>query len=66
MKITCILNENLPKKEDSVKYFYSGGKLGTTYPVNIMRNSVLNIVQTEIAFLIDADFCPDKFDFDIF
>jgi hypothetical protein len=60
LKITCIVNENQPKKQDSEKgYFYSGGKLGTSYPVNIMRNAALQIVQTEIGFLIDVDFCPD-------
>jgi uncharacterized protein YjhX (UPF0386 family) len=60
LKITCIVNENQPKKQDSEKgYFYSGGKLGTSYPVNIMRNAALQIIQTEIGFLIDVDFCPD-------
>lgn len=62
----CHVNKNQPKEQDKdKKYYFSGGKVGTSYPVNTLRNIVLNLVETDLVFLIDADFVPDikLFDF---
>jgi hypothetical protein len=37
--------------------------MGTKYPINILRNFALSLVDTELVFLIDVDFLPDMYFF---
>lgn len=64
-RLFCHVNKNQPKADDSDKsFYYSGGIVGTSYPVNLLRNIALELVETDLVFLIDADFVPDSNIFD--
>jgi hypothetical protein len=59
-KAKCIVNEFVFRERTEVEQDFSGcNYIGTTYPVNILRNAALLIAETDLVFLIDVDFVPD-------
>lgn len=63
-KAKCLVNPYPPTQKDKevIQGYHTGIRhtVGTSYPVNILRNIAMYITETDMVLLIDADFCPDR------